>query len=97
MELRPAGALDFLERLLARQRLSERLLSDHGVERVRDDQEVRRQWNVVVGDSVVAGSVESLAVIFDGLSLPGSEPKTLKQAVGGGPGTPAGQTCRIAA
>src|SRR4029079_17468202 len=69
MELLAALALDLGQRLLAGHARAERLLGRHRVERVREDQEVRGERDVLAADAVVAAAVVALAVVLDGLRL----------------------------
>src|SRR6266849_558326 len=82
MELRAEVPLDLCERLVARQPRTIGTLARHRVEAVRDDQEVRRERQVLIADSVVPASVEPLVVELDRTRLGRDELEALEQARG---------------
>ena len=69
MELRADVGLDLGQRLLQAQPRAVRAVRAHRVERVRDDQEVRRQRELLGRKPVVTRAVEALVVVLDGARL----------------------------
>src|SRR5207253_7726805 len=82
MELRAEVPLDLRERLVVRQPGPVRTHARHRVEAVRDDEEVRRERQILFADAVVPASVEPLVVELDRARLRRDELEPLEQPCG---------------
>src|SRR4029453_1911048 len=79
MELSTCVPLDLPQSCLGRQAWTVRPVGGHRIEAVGDDQEVRRERQLVSGNTVVAASVDALVVQLDRARLRSDELEALQE------------------